>query len=65
MKKYYIKHPNGTYYKYMTMIGPCFGAKTPEESDMPFKCKEDAAREMMKHSFAFTNCNIKKITTNL
>ena len=53
-----IKHDNGTYYKEMTGIGPCFGGTLQEAKRFP-DC-EDADRERGLH-WGFTATKIEEI----
>jgi len=55
--KFIIKNSKGTYYKGMTGIGPQFGA-TDEEA-MKFDDIVSANQEMLKHSFAFFDCEVE------
>lgn len=48
---------NGTYYKMMTGIGPCFGASRAEAAVFPDRVQ--LSMEMGKH-WAFATCQIEK-----
>lgn len=52
-----IKHSNGTYFRFMSGIGPCFGGN--EEEAKKFESREDAGME--RGHWAFTGTEIVEL----
>lgn len=57
--KYVIKHDNGTYFKMLSGIGPCFGAVLKDAQK--FDTEADAAFMQTRHMFGFDLTKVVEI----
>ena len=56
-----IKHDNGTYYRFMAGIGPCFGGT--EEQAAKFDTREEIGRMMLRGHWAFATTEVVEVAT--